>query len=213
MHRWWSLPARSKPSLLAGQRWLEWSRSCLSFNWLRWVGRLQSPSIGLSIDEWVPAKIENHRKDCASSLLMPNTCHSPWSRPQHCAWGLASSSSLLGAHRFFWCQNGRPAGRRDAGWWAPFEWLWAQKVGPNGVALYQYPGRHLSSSILGPRSRFPTVLVARAACYQYWPCRVLCWLAPSRTCPKIDVAAVGREFRRWRPDVEAIGWPMRIDLM
>ena len=88
-----------------------------------------------------------------------------------------------------------------------------QKVGPDGVALHQYPGSHLSSSILGPWSRFPAVLVAGAAYYQYWPCRGLRWLVPSGTCPKIDVAAIGREFRRWRPDVGAIGWPTRIDLI
>ena len=32
-------------------------------------------------------------------------------------------------------------------------------------------------------------------------------------CLKNDVAAVGCEFRRWRPDVEAIGLPKRIDLI
>ena len=144
---------------------------------------------------------------------MSNTCHSPGHRPQRRAWGLANSTSLLGAYEAFWCQNGWPVGCRDAGWWALFKWPRAQKVGTDGVALYQYPGSHLSSTIFWPRSWFPAVLVARAACYQYWPYKGLCLLAPSGRCLKIYVAAVGREFRRWGPNVGAIGWPMWINLI
>ena len=213
VHWWWSLPTCSEPSSLAGQRWLEWSCSCLFSNWLRWVDRSQSPSIGLSIDEWVPAKIEDHRKACASPLSMPNTRHSPWRRLQRRAWGLASSTSLLGAHGSSQCQNGRPAGRRDAGWWVLSKWPLAQKFGPDSAALHQYPNMaHLRVVVVSvPElwSWFLTALVAGAACYQYWPCRSLRWLAPSGTCPKNYVAAVAREFRRWGPDLEVIVWMKR----
>ena len=62
------------------------------------------------------------------------------------------------------------------------------------------------ASVPKPRSWFLTTLIAGAACYRYWPCKGLYWLAPSGTCLKNDIATVGREFRRWGPDVEVIVW-------
>ena len=62
------------------------------------------------------------------------------------------------------------------------------------------------ASVPEPRSWFLAALVAGATYYRYWPCRGFCWLAPSKTYPKNNVAMVGREFCRWRPDVEAIVW-------
>ena len=67
----------------------------------------------------------------------------------------------------------------------------------------------LIASVPEPQSRFLAALVAEAVFYQYWPCKGLCWLAPSGTCPKNDVTAIGREFRRWEPDIEAIIWMKR----
>ena len=60
-----------------------------------------------------------------------------------------------------------------------------------------------------PRSQFLATFIAGAACYQYWPCRDLCWLVLSETYLKNDVAVVGHEFRRWGPDVEMIIWIKR----
>ena len=144
---------------------------------------------------------------------MPSIRHSPWRRPWRRAAKMAKSIFAPTTHEIFWYQNGQPMGRLDAGWWAPSKWPWAQKVGSDDVTFHQYPGSYLLSLILEPRSRFPAVLVAGAACYQYWPCRGLCWLVPSGRCPKIDVAAVDFEFRRWGSDVGAISWPTRIDLI
>ena len=73
-----------------------------------------------------------------------------------------------------------------------------------GVSIVSVP--ELLSRLLAP-------LVGGAACYRYWLCKELCWLALSGICSKNNVSAVSCEFRRWGPDVEAIGWPKQIDLI
>ena len=197
-HQWWSLPARSGPSLWADQRWQEWSRSCLPSNWLRWVGRSQSPLIDLSTDEWVPAKIEGHRKAYASPLSMPNTRHSPWHRPRRRAWGLASSTSEPAARGSFRCQNGPPEDRRDDGWLVLCGWPRAQKVGPGGAAPHQLPRSLLGlvASILEPRNWSPAVPAAGASCYQCWPNKVSHRLPRFRASSRTGEAMEEREFRR-----------------
>ena len=167
MHWWWSLPADSEPSLLVGQRWLEWSHSCLPSNWLKWVGWSQSLLIGLSTNEWVSARIEDYRRAYALLLLMPNTRHSPWRRPSRRAWGLASSTSKPVACRSFWCQNGPPEDCHNDGWLALSGWPWKQKVGPDGEAPYQLLCSFLGlvALICDPRNRSSAFPPAGASCY------------------------------------------------
>ena len=174
MHWWWSLPAYSEPSLLAGQRWLEWSHSYLPSNRLKWVGRSQSPLIGPFTNEWVPARIKDYRRAYASPFSMPNTRHSRWRRPQYCAWGLASSTSEPAARGSFQCQNGSLEDHRNDSWLALFGWPWARKLGPSSEAphwlLCSFLG--LIASIPELSNRSPAVPAAGALCYQCWPNKV-----------------------------------------
>ena len=64
----------------------------------------------------------------------------------------------------------------------------------------------LIGSFFEPRSWFLAAFVAGAAYYQYWSCRGLYWLAQSGRRLKNNVTAIGREFRRWKPDVETAVW-------
>ena len=151
-----------------------------------------------STDEWVPTKIEGYYKAYTLPLLMPNICHSPWRRPWCRGWGLASSTSKPAVRRTFQCQNGPLENRCDDGWLALSGWPWAQKVGSSSEPPHWFPCSlfGLVALILEHQNRFLAALVAKAAYYQYWLCRGLCWLAPSKTCSKIDIATVSREFRK-----------------
>ena len=141
--------ACSRPSLSAGQQWLKWSYNCLFSNELRLIGRSQSLLIGFSSHEVEPARIKDHPNAYVSLILIPNSCHRLWRRLERCVKALAKSNSLLEAHGSFRCQNSRPTGRRDTGWWASSKWPQAQKVGPDGIALYQYSGSIFCSQFLG----------------------------------------------------------------
>ena len=175
MNWWWSLPAHSKSFLLAGQQWLEWSHRYLSSNWLKWVSQSQSSSICLSTDEWVLARIEDHRKAYSLPLLMPNTCHSLWHRFQCRAWELASSTSKPAPRESFWCQNGLLQDCRNDGWLVLSGWPWAQKISPGGEAHHQlfHSLFGLVFSILKSRNWSSTVPAAGALYYKCWPNKVL----------------------------------------
>ena len=146
---------------------------------------------------------------------MTNTRHSPWYRPRRRAWGLASSISEPAACGSFWCQNMLPKDCYDNGWLALFRWPWTQKVGSGGKAPHQLCLSlfGLIASILEPRNQSLAVAAAAASCYSYWPNKVPYWLAWFGASSRTGRAVGEHEFRRWEPDVGAIGWPKRIDLI
>ena len=146
---------------------------------------------------------------------MPNTRHSLWRRPQSHAWGLASSISEPAAFVFFWCQNGLPEHRCDDGWLILSGWPWAQKVGPNGKALYRLPRSffRLVASIFKARNWFSAVPTAKASYYQCWPNKIPHWLARLGASSRTSGAGIEHEFRKWGPDVKTIGWLKWIDLI
>ena len=146
---------------------------------------------------------------------MPNTCYSPWRKPWRRTWGLASGISKPAACRSFQCQNGPPEDRCNDGWLALSGWPQAQKVGPGGEAPYQLLYRLLGlvASIFKLWNWSLAVPAAGALCYPCWPNKGLYQLARFGASSKTSEAIGECEFRRWGPDVGAIGCPKQINLI
>ena len=146
---------------------------------------------------------------------MPNTRYSPWCRPQRCAWRLVSNTSEPVAHGFFQCQNGLPKDCYDDGWSALSGWPWAWKVGPGDEAFYRLSRSffNLTALILEPRNWSLAVSAAGALYYQCWLNKISHWLAWFEASFRTGRAVGKREFCKWGPNIKAIGWPKRIDLI
>ena len=146
---------------------------------------------------------------------MLNIYHSPWRKPQHRVIERAKNIFEPTACRSFQCQNGRPEDCHDGDELALSGLSRAQKIGPGGVAIHQLPCSlfDLVALILEPRDWFSAVLASGASCYQCWPNKVTHWLVWFGASSRTGGAMEKHKFCRWGPDIGAISWLKRIDLI
>ena len=120
VHRGWSWPVCSRPSLWVNWRWLKWSCNCLPSNWLIPVDRSQNPSKSLFIGTLVKAIIEDYHKACNKLLWRLNKRHSFSCRPRRRGGGLANSTFEPKICKSSRCQHGQSGSL----WWQLISSVW-----------------------------------------------------------------------------------------